>query len=315
MKQPNKIVISTSSYDVDGNTALERASASGLELICNPYGRRLSESEARDLLKDGVIGVIAGVEPLTRDVLAAAKHLRVISRCGIGIDNVDMEAAAGFGIVVRNTPDAPGRAVAELTIGLMLALARRIPQADRGIRASRWKQLMGNLLSEQTIGLIGYGRIGKRVAGILCAMGATVLVHDPYSSSMDTGVTACSLEQLLAQSDVVSLHVPYSTETRHLMDERRLNAMKPGALLINASRGGLVDEEALYAALSSGHLGGAALDCFENEPYEGPLRTLDQVVMTAHMGSYAKEARALMEREAAENLMQALTERGCLNTR
>ncbi len=315
LKAPNRILISTSSSDIEGHESLRTVALKGFEIVSNPYRRRLTEAEAGELLKSGVVGMIAGVEPLTRAVLAEAHDLKVISRCGIGMDSVDMAAAAERNIWVRNTPDAPGRAVAELTIGLMLALLRHVSQADRGIRANRWKQWMGRLLSEQTVGLIGYGRIGRRVARFLKALGSTVLVHDKYPSAAEEGVNFCSLDHLITNSDLISLHVPYAPDTRHLLNGQRLSSMKTGALVVNTARGGLIDEAALCAVLTSGHLAGAALDCFEEEPYKGPLSTLDQVILTAHMGSYASEARVLMEREAADNLLQGLIEQGCLPSR
>jgi len=309
---PNKILISTSSFDISASASLKRIAEKGFEIIQNPYGRRLTEAEVGDLLKRGMMGMIAGVEPLTRSVLMGAEDLRVISRCGIGMDSVDVIAAKEKNIWVANTPNAPGKAVAELTLGLMLDLLRHISEADRGIRANRWRQLMGKLMSEQTVGIIGYGRIGKQVAQLLKAFGTHVLIYDKYATPADPDVEFCSIDYLIAQADVVTLHVPYVPDTHYLLNEQQLNGMKKGALVINVSRGGLIDEEALLAALASGHLAGAALDCFEDEPYQGALAKLDQVILTAHMGSYAKEARVLMEQEAADNLLQGLLEQGCL---
>jgi D-3-phosphoglycerate dehydrogenase len=310
---PRKILITTSSFNITGNKVLFTLEKEGFEIIQNPFGRRLTESEAGDLLKQDVIGMIAGVEPLTRSVLMKAEGLKVISRCGIGMDNVDMAAAAENNILVHNTPDAPGIAVAELTVALMLNLLRHVSEADRRIRAERWKQLMGRLLQKQIVGMVGFGRIGKRVARLVSAFGATILAYDAYEMPPFPDVEFCSLDALLAKSDIISLHIPYTPEMHHFFNEEKMNAMKKGALLINASRGGLVDEAALAAALESGRLAGAALDCFETEPYSGPLAKMEQVVMTAHMGSYAQEARELMELEASDNLLQGLIAQGCLS--
>ena len=285
----------------------------GFEILLNPFGRRLTETEAGSLLKPGIIGMIAGIEPLTRSVLTGAPDLRVISRCGIGMDNVDLDAAAERNILVKNTPDAPGTAVAELTLGMMLNLLRRISEADRFIRANQWKKLMGRLLQQQTVGLIGFGRIGKKVARLVSAFGAAILAYDICKIESFPDVEFCSLESLISRSDIISLHIPYTPDTHHFLNSDRLISMKKGALLINASRGGLVDEKALEDALLSGHLAGAALDCFEQEPYHGPLCEMDQVVTTAHMGSYAKEARESMEQESAENLIKELIAQGFLH--
>ena len=308
----NKILISTSSFDVASCKSLSKIAASGFEIVLNPRGRRLTESEAKALLSDEVVAMIAGVEPLTRDVLTAAKKLRVISRCGTGMDSVDAAAAAELGMWVKNTPDAPAAAVAELTLGMMLNTLRRLAEADRGIRANRWSPLMGRLMSEQAVGLVGFGRVGRRVARLVRAFGARVIAYDTQQTSAEEGVEFRSLGEVISMADVLSLHVPYAATLHHLLDRKKIAAMKPGAILINAARGGLIDEAALLDALQAGRLAGAALDCFETEPYSGALAALPQVLLTAHMGSYAKEARQLMEQEAADNLLQGLAAQGLM---
>ncbi len=307
-----RIAITTSSFDVGGSDVIGNLEKRGVEIIVNPYGRRLTSEEAIDLLQ-GVTGVIAGVEPLTSKVLAACPNLRVISRCGVGLDNVDTDAAARQGILVKTTPEAPAGAVAELTIALVLVLLRRIVEADRIIRAGEWKPLMGRMVSECTVGIIGYGRVGRRVAELLTAFGANVLVSDPAVRTTD--YMQVSLSDLLDASDVVTLHLSLSDKTRNLIGRSEISMMKRGALLINASRGGLVDEDALYDALVSGDLGGVALDVYASEPYSGSLTALPQVVLTAHMGSYALSARRKMETESAENLVASLHELNLLEER
>ena len=307
------VLISTSSFDVESNEALRQIVAAGLAIKSNPYGRRLSEIEAVELLAEpGLIGMIAGVEPLNQLALSGAPQLKVISRCGVGMDNIDRGAAEELGISLWNTPNAPSIAVAELVVGLILDLLRKISLADRTIRSRAWKQHMGNLLAKKTVGIIGYGVIGRRVAQILTAFDARVLACDTREVSAEQGVIICDLEQVITQSDIVSLHVPYTLENHHLINDTVLNKMKLGAMLINVARGGLVDEKALLKALETGRISGAALDCIETEPYNGPLVKLDQVVLTAHMGSYAKEARQMMEIEAAENLLQGLLIKGLI---
>jgi D-3-phosphoglycerate dehydrogenase len=307
------ILITTSSFGVASNEALAKIIAAGVKVKLNPYGRRLSEIEAVELLAEpGLIGMIAGVEPINHLALSGAPQLKVISRCGIGIDNIDRGSAEAFGILLCNTPNAPSIAVAELVVGLILDLLRKISLADRSIRAHVWKQHMGNLLAKKTVGIIGYGGIGRRVALLLSAFGTKVLAYDVRDISGEQGVIVCDLEQAIAQSDIVSLHVPYTLENHHLINDSVLNKMKPGAMLINVARGGLVDEKALLKALETGRISGAALDCFETEPYNGPLVELDQVVLTAHMGSYAAESRQIMEIEATENLLQGLRFKGLI---
>jgi D-3-phosphoglycerate dehydrogenase len=309
-----RILITTSSFDIEHNDALRSLRAKGWQIDNNPHGRRLSETEAAQLLANDYAGVIAGVEPLTRKVLAGAHALKVISRCGIGMDSVDLEAAAEHGISVYNTPGAPVSAVAELTLALILGLLRRIGTADRNLRGGEWKQLMGNLLAFQTVGIIGFGRIGRRVAELLHAFGAKILVNDRLAMNVPAWCEMSDLDALLQRADVVSLHLPLLPDTHHMIGPTQLNRMKPGAFLVNAARGGLIDETALFEALQSGQLAGAALDTFEAEPYSGPLTTLPQVLLTAHMGSYARESRIQMEQEAAHNLLQGLTALGIVAT-
>ena len=169
---------------------------------------------------------------------------------------------------------------------------------------------MGRLLAARTVGVIGYGRIGRRVARLVSAFGARALACDATTIGSDAIAEVCTLDRLLAEADIVTLHVPSQKSQTHFLDADRIASMKRGAILVNTARGGLVDESALVAALSDGRLSGAAIDTFENEPYTGPLTKLPQVVLTAHMGSYAEEARGIMEREAADNLVRALVTHG-----
>lgn len=304
-----KIVVATSSFDVQASAALATLRSSGFEIMTNPHGRRLSELEAVALLGDGVVGVIAGTEPLSRRVIGAAQDLRVISRCGIGLDNVDLQAARERGIDVYNTPDAPSQAVAELAIGLALAALRRIAEVDRAVRQGTWKPLMGRLLGGCAVGVLGYGRIGRKVAMLARGFGARVLAYDLREQDSEPGIEFCALDALLGSADILTLHLSSGPGTRHLINRERLAQMKPGAILVNTARGDLVDEQALVEALQCGRLSAAALDSFESEPYSGPLCKLPQVVLTAHMGSYAQESRAVMEEEAAQNLLKGLRAR------
>ena len=307
-----RILVSTSSFNVRASAALAALRAAGCEIVTNPHGRRLTEDEAVALLQDDVIGMVAGTEPLTRRVLEAAPALKVISRCGIGLSNVDLQAATERGIDVYNTPDAPSAAVAELALGLMLSVLRKIAEADRNLRAGKWWPLMGGLLGQRTVGVVGYGRIGRKVGGLVRAFGARVLAHDARTLPPETGVDFCGLDALLAAADVITLHLPSGPDTLHLIGRERIAKIKEGAVLVNTARGDLVDEAALCEALAAGKLGGAGLDTFEREPYSGPLCQLPQVVLTAHMGSYAEEARSVMEEEAARNLLDGLAARGSI---
>jgi D-3-phosphoglycerate dehydrogenase len=283
----NKLVISTSSFDVDNNSCLQHLVDSGMRIVSNSYKRKLTEDEIIELLGKDTIGMIAGIEPLTERVFSSAKNLKVISRCGAGLDSVELTAAKLHDISVFNTPEAPAQAVAELTMGLMLAALRRICQTDRLLRANEWPRMQGQLLAAQTVGIIGLGHIGKRVARLSQAFDARVIAHDPHIDPASHGVESVSLEKLLVEANVISLHLPYGTDTHHLLDTKTFARMKPDTIIINAARGGLIDETALDEALISGHLGMAALDVFEQEPYHGPLIENDKVILTSHIGSLA----------------------------
>jgi D-3-phosphoglycerate dehydrogenase len=277
-----------------------------LNVIHNPYKRRLTEEEAKDLiLKYQPVGIIAGVEPLTREVMVAAEKLRIISRCGIGVDSVDIKAAEELGIKVTITPDAPMISVAELTLGLILSLIRKITVLDAGIRRGGWKGPAGNLLSGKTAGIIGCGRIGTYVSKLLKAFGCEVLGHDTYIKDHEI-CRMIGFEELIKESDIITLHIPYTDDNKNLIGSEQLKRMKPDSLLVNAARGGLVDEDALYEALKNGDIAGAAMDCFMEEPYNGPLAELDNTVLTPHMGSSASEARVMMEQQAVDNLVDEL---------
>ena len=308
----SKLVISTSSFDVDDNPSLNHLVNSGMHIVRNSYKRKLTEDEAIELLGEDTIGMIAGIEPLTERVFSSAKNLKVVSRCGAGLDSVELAAAKLHGISVFNTPEAPAQAVAELTMGLMLAALRRICQTDRLLRINEWPRMQGQLFAAQTVGIIGLGHIGKRVARLSQAFDARVIAHDPHIDPTSHGVESVSLEELFAKANVISLHVPYTTDTHHLLDAKSFARMKPGSIIINAARGGLIDEIALNEALISGHLGMAALDVFEQEPYHGPLTKNDRMILTSHIGSLAKESRKRMELEAAGNLLKGLINAGLI---
>ena len=279
---------------------------SGFTLSRNPHGRRLSEAEAAALLAhENSHGLIAGVEPLTEEVMQAAPNLRVISRCGIGLENVDLSAAKRLGIEVRNTPEAPVDSVAELTLGLILALLRRIPENDGRVRNGDWKGRKGRLLKGKTVGIVGCGRIGSAVATLLPPFGVSILGHDPFLSAHETAELV-SLDRLLQESDIITLHLAATEKTRHLVDASFLTRTKQGTFLVNAARGSLVDEVALHAALESGQIGGAALDVFEVEPYQGPLCESRNVILSPHEAASALEARERMEREALDNAVEVL---------
>lgn len=297
-----KIVITTTSFGKYDNLPAELCKARRFEVILNPFGRKIKSDELVEIAKEAV-GLIAGTEPITEAVLLKLPSLKVISRCGAGMDNIDLDAAKKLGIKVFNTPNAPTLAVAEMTVGLILNLLRKINQMDASIRDGRWEKQMGNLLSGKKIGVVGFGRIGRKVAGMLSFFGCEIMFADPFVEDGTLGFKKLPLEELLSVADIVTLHVPSGDR---LIGAREIGLMKKSAWLINVSRGGVVDEEALYHALKEGHISGAALDVFEQEPYTGLLRELNNVILTPHIGSYAKESRIEMEMQAVENLLRGL---------
>jgi len=307
----SKVLITTSSFSLGNFSQAKSLQDAGISLEMNPHGRRLSEDEVAELVATDVIAILAGLEPLTDRVLSNAKSLRVIARCGTGLDSVDLQAASRLGIDVFNTPDAPTQAVAELTIAHMLNSLRHISTTDSNMRSGKWTPTMGSLLATKTVGLIGVGRIGSAVAKLAQAFGARVIGFDPVVNSHNS-VELLSLDEVLNQADIVSLHVPINDQTHHILNANTISRMKPGSIVVNVSRGGLIDESALHDALKSQHLSAAALDCFEDEPYSGPLLQIPGVHVTAHMGSYARETRDLMEVEASTNLVNGLRKRGLI---
>lgn len=219
------------------------------------------------------------------------------------MESIDLSAAKAMGIKVVNTPDGPTLAVAELTIGLILDILRKISMMDRGIRSYGWRKEMGRLLSGKSVGIIGYGRIGRAVGKLAASFGCGVSFCDPKVDAAGDGARKLTLAEILRGSDIVTLHVPGSDR---ILGATEIAMMKSGSYLVNASRGGTVDEAALLDSLKSEHVAGAALDVFEREPYKGELSKLENVVLTPHIGSYAAESRIGMETDAVRNLIKEL---------
>ncbi len=249
---------------------------------------------------------------VTRDVLAAAKDLKVVGRAGIGVDNIDVPAATQRGIVVMNTPHGNSITTAEHAIALMMALARQIPAADKSTHAGKWEKsrFMGVELSGKTLGVVGCGNIGAIVADRAHGLKMRVLAFDPYLSeerACDLGVQKVELDDLLARADFITLHTPLTDSTRHIIDAKALAKTRPGMRLINCARGGLVDEAALKAALDSGHVAGAALDVFAEEPAKSnPLFGMDTVIATPHLGASTSEAQEKVAIQVAEQMADFL---------
>lgn len=303
-----KIVITLTSFGEYDEKPLRLLRDCRFKVALNPYKRKLKKDEVIELCSDAV-GIIAGTETLDGEVIEQLRDLKVISRCGAGLDNVDRKTAESKGIKIFNTPDAPTSAVAELTVGLILNLLRRVTDMHTALANNKWEKLMGNLLYGKRVGIIGFGRIGRKAAELLKAFGCEISYMDPCIEEGSGGFKRRELKELLGWADIISLHVS-CRET--ILGEEELLSMRKGAWLVNTSRGSTVDEGILYSMLKSGRLSGAALDVFEEEPYSGPLKALDNVILTPHIGSYAKEARAEMEIEAVRNLLKGMEACGIL---
>jgi D-3-phosphoglycerate dehydrogenase len=293
-----RVLVTPTSFGKDDPTLKSTLAKTVGEVIYNPMARPLRSSELLPLVKEAD-GYIAGLDQIDSLVIEAAGRLQVIARYGVGVDGVDVEAATKRGIVVTNTPGANSVAVAELTIALMLALGRQICRADQATRSGEWPRYSGVGLRGKTVGLVGFGAIGREVASRLKAFGCRILVADPCvgPECADTyEVQLVPLEHLLASSDFVSLHASLNPSTSGMVDDTFLKKMKQGAFVVNTARGELIDEEALRSALEGGHLRGAALDCFTKEPPgpDHPILRLPQVIVTPHTGSHTDEATNAM---------------------
>ncbi len=291
--------------------AVEILTAAGLKVTA-PGQMKRPETLAAVVEADALI--IRSATKADAELIQAARRLKVIARAGVGVDNVDLEAATARSIAVMNTPDGNTVATAELTFGLMLALARHIPQAHASLAGGQWdrKSYMGTELRGKTLGIVGFGRIGRAIAKRALAFEMVVIAHDPFvpdDLGRDLGVEMVSLDDLYARADYITLHSVVTDQTRHMINRETLARMKPGVRLINAARGALIHEGDLAEAIRSGHVAGAALDVYEDEPPPAghPLIGLPGVIDTPHLGASTEEAQVAVAIEAAELVVAALT--------
>jgi D-3-phosphoglycerate dehydrogenase len=304
-----KILVTARSFRKTPGRHKELLEQSGHQIVESTLDRPLKEAEMVELISD-VDGAILGLDEVTAKVIAAGKRLKVISRYGVGVDNVDLEAATAAGVVVTNTPGANSIAVAELTLGLMLSLARRIPQHCASAKAGSWSRVTGIELAGKTLGIVGLGQVSKEVIVRAACFAMRILVHTGYPDEKLADayrVEYVPLDHLLRESDFVSLHCSLTPERVKLIGDEELKAMKPTSYLINTARGELVDEEALYRALREGWIAGAASDVFTQEPPTGnPLLELDNFIVTPHLGATTYESVLRMGVLASENALKVL---------
>jgi D-3-phosphoglycerate dehydrogenase len=277
------------------------------EYMINPIGRRLKEDELHELIPDFDI-VIAGTEPITRRVMENGKKLKLISRVGIGLDSVDLQAARELGINVSYTPDGPSAAVSELTVAHMLNMLRHLPTIDRKLRSGIWQRISGERLANMTVGVIGTGRVGSRVLKNLQGFNPKQILVNDIKPSPDlykiNHAIHVEKEVIYTESDIITLHIPLTPDTRSLISLNEMMKMKKHVLLINTSRGGIINEKDLYTVLKNKTIGAASIDVFEEEPYSGNLVELENCFFSCHMGSMTNDCRSRMEIESTEEAIR-----------
>jgi D-3-phosphoglycerate dehydrogenase len=289
----------------------------GLKVVPNPYrGKKLSEIELIELI-GGIDALVSGLDPVTVKVIGASDQLKVISTFGTGFDHIDVKAATKKGIVVANTPAVNSDAVADMTFAMMLAVARRIPFAFDQVKEQKWPLIIGVEVCNKTLGLIGLGQIGKRVALRAAGFNMKILANEKFRDESfinEKKIKLVPLNQLLRESDFVSIHVPLTPETKNLIGPDQFEIMQSTAFLINTARGGIVDENALYDALKSGKIAGAAFDVLKEEPLkERRLLELKNFIVTPHISAFTREAIEKTEKLSAQNVVDVLKGHHCPN--
>jgi len=291
--------------DATDPKALKLIEEAGIEVVNQPD---ITPEELLEVISEYPCMVVRSRTKVTKEVLDAGTSLKSVVRAGVGLDNIDVAYAQDEGIKVLNTPSASTQSVAELTVAYLMALARNIPLMTASMKAGKWekKSFLGSEVSGKTLGLIGSGRIGSAVADRAIALGMTVVAFDPYVTELPN-ITLMELDELLSKADYISLHVPHTDETHNILDEAAFAKVKPGVRIINCSRGGTIDEDALYQAIQDGKIAGAALDVFADEPLaDSKLFSLDQVIGSPHIGAGTKEAKARVGEVAAQKVIETL---------
>jgi D-3-phosphoglycerate dehydrogenase len=303
-----KIFVTLSTFAEFSRRPLELLEESGAPFELNPTGKRVTPEQLLEQGREATV-LVAGVETYDEAVLSALPRLRCISRCGVGTDAIDLAAARARRVTVLNTPDPPTQAVAELALSMILALSRQLLKQSALVSAGQWVRLPAHLVSGRSVGIVGLGRIGRRVAELLTPFGAELVGSDPFVDpkwAEAHRVRLVPLDTLLRSCDVVTLHAARSADRPLYLGAAELASMKTGAILINLARGGMVDEASLYEALRSGALGGAGLDVYAEEPYRGPLCELGNVVLTPHTATLTVETRTEMETQCIKNALAFL---------
>ncbi len=301
-----KLFVSTHPFSSTSPIPMQLIKDNGIELSVNEHGRKTTTQELAQDIKDAEV-LVAGTEKITEEVFKNAPNLKLISRVGIGLDGVDFELCKKYGIRVAYTPDAPTMAVAELCVGMIIDLARKISTTDKNIKNGIWHRHMGMFLYGKTIGIFGMGRIGKSLIHLLSTFNVKFLVHDlepDLAFGRLYNVTFVSKSELLQSSDVISVNLPLKEDTKNYIDTNEFTLMQEHAFIVNTARGGIINEDALYEALKNGKISAAAVDVFEQEPYTGSLCELDNCLLTCHMGASTIDSRTDMEVQAIEEAIR-----------
>jgi len=306
----SKVLITTVPFGDIDRYPLDLLEKKNISYTINPLGKKLTENELFDMVGDSEV-IIAGTEAITEKIMSVAPNLRMISRVGIGLDSVDLISAKKRNIAVSYTPDAPAPAVVDLTMGLMYSLSRNIHQSNIELHQGKWHRFFGKRLVDCTIGLIGVGRVGSQVLENLKVLGCKSILYYDKKVTLKTDssgqVKPSSREEIFKNSDIISLHVPLDFETNNMITINEFKLMKKSAYIVNTARGGVINENDLYFALTNNLIAGAAIDTFETEPYNGKLIELNNCLITSHMGSMSYDCRTKMEIEATEEAVRFLT--------
>lgn len=293
-----KVVVGASSFAADSDKAVNLLLEQGIEVVKNPYGRKMNQEEIISHLQ-GADGLLAGLEPLNEEVFSRTPQLKAIARIGIGMDNVDQEAAKKHGIKVSNTPEGPTNAVAEMVLAALLTIGHQIVPANKDIHEGIWKKRMGFSIEGLKVLIIGYGHIGRKVGEVLSHFHAELLIYDKYNAEASN----CTLEEGLRNADVITLHAAGKEE---ILTREMLSLTKPGVVILNSARGGLVNEDALYDALKSDRVRAYWGDVFWEEPYKGKITECENAILTPHISTYTTTCRESMETQAVMNLLEDL---------
>jgi len=306
-----KVLITTVPFGDKNRYPLDLLEENNIDYVINPLGKKLTEDELAGMVDDFDV-IVAGTEPITDKVMERASNLKMISRVGIGLDSVDLLAAEKRNIAVSYTPDAPSPAVAELTMGLMYSLLRHVHVSNIQLHRGEWHRYFGKRLVNCKIGLVGIGRIGSKVLRHLSGLGCTDILYNDINVQLEGDFAEMARfaekEEIYREADIISLHVPLTAQTKNMITTTEIETMNKDAILINTSRGGIINEKDLYEALKKNRLASASIDVFEHEPYSGDLANLDNCLMTAHMGSMSIDCRTQMEIEATEEAVRFLME-------